>query len=290
MTNIVLQVDCRNRHGEGAVWDDATGRLLWTDIEGRALWWHEPTSGGSGKIALAERLCCFAPRRNGGLLCGFASGFAYLDMETMVVDPIAAFEADNPETRLNDGRTDRFGNFVAGGMNEVSARHDSSVVRLTAGGALERLIEGVSCANSICFSPDGSRMYFADTPRRKIHFYHYDAQALPDAPAGMLVDMKGEPGLPDGSCVDAEGGVWNAEWAGGRVVRIAPDGTVDRIIEMPVGKPTCCAFGGASFDTLFITTSRLGENEESVLSNPLQGSLFAVKPGVRGLPDTPYFG
>ncbi len=285
-----LAVDCRNLHGEGAVWDGATARLLWTDIEGLALWWHEPDSGRSGSMAMPERLCCFAPRKTGGLLAGFESGFAVLDLATMKAEWIAQFEAGNPETRLNDGRTDRFGNFVAGGMNEVSNGFDSSVVRLSAGGRLETLSDGVSCANSICFSPDGKTMYFADSPRRQILAYSYDRQTAPLSAPTVLADLRQEKGVPDGSCVDEEGGVWNAEWEGGRVVRVTPDGVIDRVIRVPVGKPTCCAFGGEKLDTLFITTSRLGETSQSVLDNPLQGSLFAARPDVRGLLDMPYLG
>lgn len=285
-----LTVDCRNLHGEGAVWDADAGRLLWTDIEGRALWWHEPGGSRSGSLLMPERLCCFTPRKAGGLLVGFASGFAVLDLANMNVDWIARFEPDNTETRLNDGRTDRFGNFVAGGMNEVSNGFDSSVVRLSASGQLETLVDGVSCANSICFSPDGKTMYFADSPRRQILAYPYDRQTAPLGAPAVLADLRGEKGVPDGSCVDEEGGVWNAEWEGGRVVRVNVEGVIDRIVTVPVGKPTCCAFGGAKLDTLFITTSRLGERSQSILDNPLQGSLFAMKPGVRGVLDTPYLG
>ena len=290
MNVATLAVDCRNLHGEGAVWDGEAGRLLWTDIEGRALWWHDPAAGRSGSLPMPERLCCFAPRRAGGMLAGFASGFALLDLATMKLDWIAQFEADNPQTRLNDGRTDRFGNFVAGGMNEVSNGFDSSVVRLSAGGRLELLFAGVSCANSICFSPDGNTMYFADSPRREILAYPYRANTAPMAAPTVHADLRQERGVPDGSCVDEQGGIWNAEWEGGRVVRIGPDGMIDRVIGVPVGKPTCCVFGGEELDTLFITTSRLGETPQSILDNPLQGSLFATKPGVRGLLDVPYLG
>ena len=90
--------------------------------------------------------------------------------------------------------------------------------------------------------------------------------------------------------MDAEGGVWNAEWEGRRVVRVAPDGNIDRVIEVPVWKPTCCAFGGPDLDTLFITTSRLLSNEAALEKEPESGGLFAVKPGVRGVLDTPFNG
>lgn len=290
MNDIVLQVDCRNAHGEGAVWDADLGRLFWTDIEGRSLWWYEPQTAESGSIELPERLCCVAPRRAGGLVAGFASGFAIFDPDAMSIEWITRFEPGNPETRLNDGRTDRLGNFIAGGMNEVSNAFNSSVVRLSTSGSVSTLIEGVSCANSICFSPDGETMYFADSPRKEIVAYAYSGETPSLPPAKVLVDLSASLGVPDGSCVDSEGGIWNAEWDGGRVIRILLDGSIDCIVTVPVGKPTCCAFGGNALDTLFITTSRLGESAESIRANPLQGSLFSIKPGIRGVADMPYLG
>jgi L-arabinonolactonase len=97
-------------------------------------------------------------------------------------------------------------------------------------------------------------------------------------------------GIPDGSCIDAEGFIWNAVWEGYRVERWSPDGRLDRIVEVPVAKPTCCAFGGADLATLFITTSRLAESPERLASEPQAGGLFAVKPGVRGVADAPFAG
>lgn len=197
------------------------------------------------------------------------------------------FEADSPATRLNDGRTDRQGRFVVGGMNEATGAADSTVIRVNADHSVETLIRGVACANSTCFSPDGKTMYFADTPERRIRAYPY-AERLGDP--GVLTDLSAEPGLPDGSCVDAEGGVWNAAWDGGQVIRIAPDGSVTHRISLPVPKATCCAFGGADLSTLFITTSRLGMTADDINGAPLSGGLFAARPGLRGLHDSPFAG
>lgn len=133
-------------------------------------------------------------------------------------------------------------------------------------------------------------MYFADTPDREIVAFDYSSEGEPLSQRRTLASFADEPGLPDGSCVDAEGGVWNAEWEGRRVVRIAPDGKIDQVIAVPVWKPTCCAFGGANLDTLFITTSRLMSDEKTLANEPQSGGLFAVKPGVRGLEDTPFCG
>lgn len=283
-------VDCRNRHGEGIFWNPADGLVWWTDIEGRALWSYDPARGNSEKTAMQDRVCCFAPRRTGGLIVAFADRVVFLDPATGAEDLIHTFEPDNPETRLNDGRTDRAGRFVLGGMNEVSGTANSSVISIAPDLSVRTLIEGISCANSTCFAPDGATMFFADTPDREIVAYDYDTATGAVSNRRVHASFADEPGLPDGSCVDAEGGVWNAEWEGRRVVRVAPDGKIDRVIDVPVWKPTCCAFGGPDLDTLFITTSRLMSSEDVLANEPDSGGLFAVKPGIRGVIDAPFNG
>lgn len=290
MDRAELVLDCRNVHGEGVLWNAEDGRVWWTDIEGRALWSFDPAAGASHSIPTADRVCCFAPRKNGGLIVAFAQSIAFLDTATGALDPIASFEPENPGTRLNDGRTDRQGRLVAGGMNEATGDANSSVVRVDPDRSVTTLITGVSCANSTCFSADGRTMYFADTPERTIRSYDYEPATGTLGAMRIHADFANEPGLPDGSCVDAEGGVWNAEWQGRRVVRVAPSGEIDRVIEVPTWKPTCCAFGGADLDTLFITTSRLMSTEEDLAADPHAGGLFAVKPGVRGVLDAPFAG
>ncbi|WP_068117333.1 SMP-30/gluconolactonase/LRE family protein [Tropicimonas marinistellae] len=285
-----LVLDCQNHHGEGLYYNPADDRLWWTDIEGRALWSFDPVSGDSAKIDMPDRVCCFAHRQGGGMIVAFADRFAFFDPETGALDELGAFEPGNTETRTNDGRCDRQGRFIVGGMNEVSGKADSSVVRIDADGSIAMLIDGVSCANSTCFSPDGRTMYFTDTPEQTIRAYEYDPETGALGAMRILADFADEPGIPDGSCVDAEGGVWNAEWEGRRVVRVAPDGSIDQVVEVPVWKPTCCAFGGPDLDTLFITTSRLMSTPEEIAAEPTSGGLYAVRPGVRGLIDTPFAG
>jgi L-arabinonolactonase len=133
-------------------------------------------------------------------------------------------------------------------------------------------------------------MFFTDTPEQTIRAYAYDPATGALGAMRILADFADEPGIPDGSCVDAEGGVWNAEWEGHRVVRVAPDGTIDRVVDVPVWKPTCCAFGGPGLDTLYITTSRLMSSPDELAAEPHSGGLFAVKPGFRGVVDTPFGG
>ncbi len=287
LSSAKLIFDCKNQHGEGIFWNAADELVWWTDIEGRALWSFDPATSQGQRYRMEGRVCCFAPRKSGGLIVAFADRVSLLDLNTGKEEKVCEFEPNNPETRTNDGRTDRQGRFVVGGMNEKSGAANSSVIRIDENRQVETLLEGVSCANSTCFAPDGETMFFADTPDREILAFDYGAEL---SGRRVLASFADEPGLPDGSCVDAEGGVWNAEWEGRRVVRVDLDGHIDAVIDLPVWKPTCCAFGGPELDTLFITTSRLMSDEATLSREPHSGGLFAVKPGFKGLQDSPFCG
>jgi L-arabinonolactonase len=241
-------------------------------------------------ISMSDRVCCFAPRRTGGFIVAFAKEIAFFDPASGKTSRIQRFEPEQADTRLNDGRTDRQGRFIAGGMNEGSGAPTSTVVRVDVDGSVATIISEIGCANSTCFSPDGKRMYFADSFVGIIWLYDYDPITGTPSNRRVLKDFKGDQGIPDGSCVDAEGAVWNAVWEGRRVVRILPDGTIDRSIEVPVLKPTCCAFGGPDLETLYITTSRLQSTAEQLAREPTAGSLFAYRPGVRGIADAQFAG
>jgi L-arabinonolactonase len=293
MAGVELVLDCRNTLGEGAVWNGADGRLWWTDIEGSRLWVHEPESGRCASHRTPERVSCFAPRRNGeGLVVAFSSGFALYDPVTGLRQDIMAFEPDQPDTRLNDGRTDRQGRLIAGGFDEKGGgRLISSVVRLDSDLAVTTLFSEVGCANGICFSPDGRTLYFADSMRAEIWAFAYDPDTGGLGEKRVVATLKGSrPGIPDGSCVDAEGCIWNAEWDSGAVVRWTPDGRIDRVVELPVPRPTCVAFGGADYGTLYITTARAWLSEAQLAKAPFSGGLFALRPSVKGVADAAFAG
>jgi L-arabinonolactonase len=284
-----LVCDCRSLHGEGVLWSAEHGLLMWTDIHGKAFWTHDPVSSESACFSLPERLSCFAPRRGEPwhrILAAFAEGFALFDVLTGERRDIASFEPQKSTTRLNDGRTDPVGRFVAGGMDEGDPMSPiSSVMVVERDLSVRPLFDSVACANSACFSPDGRQMYFADSPTGAIEVFDYDTLAGAVSNRRTLVQTKG---VPDGSCVDAEGYIWNAVWEGYRVERYAPDGRLDRVIEVPVAKPTCCDFGGPDLSTLYITTSRLGSEDALLAREPLSGGLFAYRADVRGVPGRPF--
>ncbi len=290
MTEARLIADCKNVLGEGVTWDHATRRLHWVDIQSSEFWTLDPATGRTFTHKAPERIACFAPRRGGGFVVAFASGFAFYDPTTGKREDLAKFEPENPHTRLNDGRTDRQGRLVAGGFDEREGKFVSSVVRLDRDRRVTTLFDGVACANGICFSPDGRTMYFADSPARTIWAFDYDVETGDVANRRVLARFDDQPGQPDGSCVDAEGFIWNAQWNGRRVVRFAPDGRVDRVVPIPVLNPTCVAFGGEALDTLYVTTARYLMTPGQLAAEPRSGALFAIVPGVKGLSDAPFAG
>jgi L-arabinonolactonase len=281
-------VDGRNELGEGVLWSPSDGEVQWTDILGRRFWAYRPSDGASRSVALPDRLACFAPLGGTRLLAGFAGGLEVFDLASGARQPIAAVEADRPTTRVNDGKLDRRGRLVFGTMDEESpARPIGQIYNYGGGPAPRPLASGVRIANSIAFSPDGRRMYFADTPTKLIRAYDYDIDSGELSGERTFAALQG-PGSPDGSTVDSDGCLWNAEWGGGRVVRYTPDGRVDRVVDLPCSHVTCCAFGGAKLDQLFVTTAWTGLDSAALAREPLAGALFAVDPGVRGLADTPF--
>jgi L-arabinonolactonase len=287
-----VAVAAQDEHGEGVFWAFEHQLLYWTDIFGERVWTYAPDRKQARSFKTPGRVCCFATRRGrpwNEVVAAFSDGFAFLDLETGGRLNVAKIDADVAGLRLNDGRTDRQGRFIAGGMDEATGKPRASVWRLDGDGRVERLFDGVTVANGACFSPDGGTFWFADSPKSAIEAFDYDRKSGRPSQRRVVARVA-RPGVPDGSCVDADGYVWNAVWEGYRVNRYAPDGRLDRTIELPVRKPTCCAFGGADFGTLFITSSRAGESETDLAERPESGNLFAVRPGVVGLADAPFAG
>lgn len=278
-----LLVDARARLGECVLWCDRLGALYWTDIEGATLSrWRE--SDAQVRVwPLPERVGSFAlcdePNR---LLLALASGIALIDLESAAMSPIVPVEAELPETRLNDGRCDAEGRFVFGTFNAAGAAI-GSFYRVGPDLTVERLpLPHVAVANSIAFSPDGRRLYFADSPTREIHCVDYHADGHLGTPR-LFARLRADEGFPDGSTVDADGALWNAQWDGGCVVRYdAGSGTETARFALPVARPTCVAFGGAQLERLFVTSARIGLADEALRAQPAAGGVFALTPGVRG--------
>ncbi len=287
MNPVQLAVDCRNAHGEGIFWSEREQRVYWTDIEGCEVWRFDPVTETAEHFKVPERLCAFTVREDGTLLAAFASGLALYNLHTKERTNLTEFEPELP-TRFNDGRVDRQGRFVVGGMENTASAKISSVVRVNADFSVETLISGVSCANSTCFSPDGEYMYFADTPTNELCQYRYGDEGVSER--RVIHDCSDRPGHPDGSTVDSQGYLWNAEWNGHFVTRYSPEGEVVEEIKLPVWNPTCVALGGKDLDTRYITSSRQMMDDAMLEKCPTAGGLFSVKVSVPGVPEPEFKG
>lgn len=275
--------------GEGLLWDARLQRWCWTDIEESCAYTWAGDSSSPIKVALPDRLGCFAIASSGRWLLGLAKGLALGQWrgQAMTVTPLIAVEPDQPATRINDGRTDRNGRFVFGTLHEAAQRECiGSFYQYSARHGLRRLaLPPVRIANSICFSPDGGTMYFTDTPSGLIQQCRYESDGAEVGEAHPFARVTA-PGFPDGSVVDAEGCLWNAQWGAARVQRYSPQGEL--MAEVRAGAPqlTCPSFGGPALDTLMMTSAREHMSQAALALAPASGSLFRCQPqGVRGLTD-----
>jgi L-arabinonolactonase len=291
-----LFVDCRCFLGEGIVWWGAHRALLWTDIERSRLWLHD--ADGDRSWALPSRLGSLAPCASGALLLALEGGLARAEIDRAGdrpprLVPLADVEPDLPSTRVNDGRTDRSGNFVFGTMNQADGHPPAgSFYQWSGRHGLRRLaLPKAGIANSICFSPDGATMYFCDSPRGQIMACAYDADAASVANIRTFASLAPAEGKPDGSIVDADGCLWNAAWGAGTVRRYRPDGALDLEVSVPAKNPTCPVFGGDGLTELYITTARQDMSDEELARTPEAGGVYrAAIAGVAGLPDALFAG
>ena len=291
MPGVECVVQANNILGEVPLWCPRTQKLWWIDIYAPSLHAFDPDSGAHSHIPLPGKIVgSFGLRDSGGLVIARNDGFFSFDPGSGTCLPIACPEPDKPEHRLNDGKCDRRGRYWVGSMHTTIREPRGAFYRIDPDHRVHRMFDGFILPNSVAISPDDRTFYFADTLSFTIWAFDFDIDSGTLGNRRVFADARGHPGRPDGSTVDSEGFLWNAEMAGGRVVRYAPDGRIDRTISLPISRPTSCAFGGAKLDTLFITSSSHGLTPEQREAEPLAGSLFAVHVGARGVPEPSYAG
>ncbi|MET0288936.1 MAG: SMP-30/gluconolactonase/LRE family protein [Pseudoxanthomonas sp.] len=280
-----------NRLGEGVVWCERAQALYWTDIHNAVLWRHTPADGQTRQWPMPERLASFALcEADGWLLLALASRLAFFHLESGELRALQSLR-EVPETRANDGGCDRQGRFVFGTLHEPAQGETQPLGgfwRVNVDLSVEPLpLPGVAISNSIAFSPAGDTLYFCDSMEKRIQRCDY-GDVL--GPVSTFVDLSDQPGAPDGSAVDADGGLWNAQWGAARVVRYLPDGRLDQILVVPTGQPTRPAFGGPTLSTLYVTSAHDGMDVAARARDTQAGHLFALIPGVSGLPEARFAG
>ncbi|MEO1160646.1 MAG: SMP-30/gluconolactonase/LRE family protein [Pseudomonadota bacterium] len=296
-------LDCQNHLGEGPLWDCETEVLHWVDSTGPrvgkdAIWRLDPRTGAVNSWSLAKDVGAMALRQNGGGVLALSDGFYGFDFETGEVELIAKVDDDPARARLNDGKCDRMGRFFAGGMDDQEELGICGLWRLDPDLSLHKIEDGIICSNGPCWSPDDATFYFADTFKDEIWAYDYDLATGIPANKRVFASTEHDTGFADGSTVDAEGYLWNAQVISGDLIRYAPDGTVDRKISMPVRNITSVMFGGTDLKDIYVTSmARVSHPaahdgfEKQAKPQFAAGSLFRIRGlGIQGVPEPRFAG
>lgn len=285
VTDLDVVVDGRALLAEGPIWDARDGSLLWVDILRHEV--HRVAAGHDRLVArLPEPVGAVAVHRAGGLVAAMGMGVVRLDEATGALEPIAAVARGD---RMNEAKCDPAGRLWAGTLTNTHEPGGSGLYRLAAG-TIAPVLEDVTLSNGIGWSPDGTTMYYVDTPTETVDAFDFEPTAGAISQRRRFVDLHEVPGRPDGLTVDADGGVWVAMARGWAVRRFLPDGTPDVVLEVPAYKVTSCTFGGDDLGDLYVTTACFGLDERELSAQPHAGAVFRCRPGVTGLPAAEYAG
>ncbi|MFD6160114.1 SMP-30/gluconolactonase/LRE family protein [Nocardia sp. NPDC060256] len=273
---------------ESPVWDNRTGELLWVDIRGGHIHRAELDRATldlahRSTVSLTPPVSAVVPCASGSLLATVGDTFSLIDGDGTAT-PIAAIPLpdDGIRRRLNDAKVDPHGRLLAGTMSEDGVQGSAALYRLDPDGALSILRDGVTISNGLDWSPDGTVLYYVDSPTRRVDAFEYDIATGTFGNGKPFARF--DNGEPDGLTVDGEGWVWVAVWGAGQVHAFDPTGHRRVIIEVGPSQVSSCVFAGPDLDVLVITTAAEGK----AAGEPGAGRLFACVPGAVGLQATPY--
>jgi sugar lactone lactonase YvrE len=283
---ITCVTDIRAELGECPVWSPAENVVYWIDIHGRKLHRTAPDTRTTRSIDLPSRPGMIALRKKGGLVVVLEDGLYGCDRSSGALDLLVSLESDQPENRPNDGKCDAAGRLWVGTMNLVrEGEPTGNFYRIDPDLTVTKIGSGFGIPNGLAWSPDDKVMLHTDTCANVVWRYEFDPSTGErraeqpyfhfDAPAT---------GGVDGATMDAEGGYWIAMYGGSKLLRLLPDGSVDRDISLPVSQPTMPAFGGRGMRTLFITSALQNLTDLDLRAQPLAGGLLAIETDVVGHP------
>ncbi|WP_419891974.1 SMP-30/gluconolactonase/LRE family protein [Paenibacillus xylanexedens] len=283
MSDVTVAVQTPALLGEGPSWDAENNRLLWVDIESFKVHVYDPATGQDQAYDVGEHVGAVVPYRGDEVVVALRSGFHTYHLLTSELQAIEDPEQDKDTNRFNDGKCDAKGRFWAGTMSMNNESKAGSLYCLEQGQPVRTMVQGVSTSNGLGWSPDRQTMYYIDTPTRSIDRFDFDLTAGTIQNRTSVIHIAEEFGFPDGMTVDGEGMLWVAHWGGGRVTRWNPHTSeLLQQIEVPADQVTSCCFGGPDLEELYITTARIGIKEERLKETPDAGSLFVIRPGVKG--------
>lgn len=270
--------------GGGALWHVDEQVLYFVDIVGQLLHRLNPANGEHQSWRMPGPIGCVAATASGGLIAGIGDAIYAVDLPSGHLTHKIDIDSG---LRLNDGKCDRQGRFWLGTCDPYNPM--ACLYRYESSGRLTPMQDNIYISNGLGWSPDNKYFYYTDSITRKIYCYDFDVNTGDIHHQRVLIQTPEGEGVPDGLTVDNEGYIWSARWEGSKIVRYAPDGTVDREIKMPVLRPTSCIFGGPNLDILYVTSCSHDVNETQVLPLP-NGGVFAIDVGVKGFPEPKFAG
>lgn len=275
--------------GESATWDPIEKKLYWIDITKGHINCLDVNTSENHFVKVSGFLGTVVVRSKGGVLATLANKLIALDFDSQKIEILTTvFPADRKDLRMNDGKCDRRGRFWIGVATMEKNGH-GGLYRYDVDGTLTVIDEDVIFSNGLTWSPDNKKFYHVDTARYCVYQYDFDLNKGMISHRSILFKMEDETCKPDGLTVDRDGFLWLALYDGGRILRLRPDGEIDKTIELPVKRPTSCIFGGNNEETLFITTCSRDLHEKQTLPPPA-GDIFSLKLDVGGLPEAMFKG
>jgi len=293
MTDIQCVLEAKAQLGEGTCWDPKAQCLWWLDIYAKAIHRYDPETGRTQSFATPQAPGCLAVREKGGLIVAMGDGFYFVDPSIGAFQHIVDAEANLPDTRMNDGETDRQGRFWSGTVFEAEGKTSQAIgalYRLNADLTCHKAAEGFTCSNGLAWSPDSRTMYFADSATPYVWAWDFDPATGHVENRRVFIDLSSVNGICDGAAVDAEGCYWLTMPFKGKVQRYDSQGKLMRTIDLPTDAPTCCEFGGKDLDILYVTTATLGRAPKELENQPLAGGVFAIDARVKGIATAPFRG
>jgi len=281
---VELTYESKSILGEGAFWDHKNKRLYWVDIDGMKVHIYDPKTKENKSFDTPTQVGTVVPKNKAEAVIALADGVYMLNTDTGAINLLSDVESEMTYNRFNDGKCDPNGNLWIGSMHFEQSSPKANLYKVDPMGKATKMLDSITISNGIVWTQDKTTMYYIDTPTMHIRAFDFDPINSTISNERIAVVVPESLGYPDGMAIDSEDKLWVGLWNGNSVARFDPiTGTLMSKIEVPAHNVTSCSFGGKNFETLYITTASVDMTEEEQKKYPLAGSLFEVKPGVKGV-------
>lgn len=287
---VELEYETKASLGEGAFWNYKTQEFYWIDIVSKKFHIYNPATKANKSYDMPSEIGTVVPFTEKEAVVALADGVYTVNLISGELNMLSDAENKMTENRFNDGKCDPLGNLWVGSMHLKQSEPKANLYKINQKGKATKMLGNITISNGIVWTSDNKAMYYIDTPTGNVRAFDYDISNATITNERVVVKVPESVGYPDGMAIDEENMIWVCMWNGNAVVRFNPNtGEVLQKIKVPAHNVTSCAFGGKNLDELYITTARVDMSNDELEQYPLAGSIFKVKPGVKGVKST-FFG